>query len=304
SEAGHYQPQQSTNYPTYNQQQFTNYPTGHKQQFANYPTGHPQQQFVNYSTGHPHQFTNYPTNHKQKDTNYPTNPPPAHINQTSAPPSPEKSAEELEKEKKEQKELKRKEKKAFPYRFPSVCSRRLCIILTVCNLLSLLSTGAVFRLYYTATFTNRELSRKLFIIILGCELLPRFIQAYLIYRFTKEKLGFDLNDTIGILLCQINYYYWMGKGRADLKRSQIHIIEFTIDAIGLVKLVVLLYILGLQSQKTQSDMNKKVVNDMSNTILTLTAVLAITYALLLIRFFVFLVKKIGRCMCGDSFCRS
>ncbi|CAG8834934.1 2691_t:CDS:2, partial [Racocetra persica] len=199
----------------------------------------------------------------QPQGGFPRAPQPAHVNaNVNQPPMESSSFSERERRERERKAHEKAIRKQFPYRIPTPFKRKKCIAITVFKFLTLVTTLSVLELYVTATYVTHDLPRKLFFIIVACEFLPRIIQTYQVYIYTKKKL--TLNDAIGTLLCQINYYYWMGKQRGDLTKSEINKIEFSSDLISLTKLFVLAYIYSLQSDKLQqsSGTGKKVASDM------------------------------------------
>ncbi|CAG8591745.1 21153_t:CDS:2 [Cetraspora pellucida] len=247
--ANYQQPPPATyHYQQHSQQQFNDYVTinpqqpGNYSQHGGYPKTHSQQNYSQQHAGYPKTHPQYNYSHQNNDTKI----------------NPQQNGD-----------FPKVPQSVHPVNGndPTLFAKNKCIVITVFKLFTLLTTLSVLQLYYNATFVTHDLPRKLFIIIVGCEVLPRIIQTYQVYKFTDKKL--TINDAIGTLLCQINYYYWMGKERATLKRAQVNQIELLSDLISVIKLFVLAYILYLQTQKLDqqgSDMGKKVVNDMSSAI--------------------------------------
>ncbi|CAG8815644.1 18884_t:CDS:2, partial [Racocetra persica] len=181
--------------------------------------------------------------HSQQQDSFPEVPQPAHlninVNQQSIESSPPTFNE------KESKEYEKAIRKQFPYRNPSPLIRKICIVVTVFQFFTLLTTISVLELYSNATFTAHVLPRNLFYIIVACECLPRIIQTYQLYIYTKKQL--TRKEVIGTLLCQIAYYYWK------------------------------VYIYNLQSEKLQhsSSTGKMVAKDLNNAIKNLLLALII-----------------------------
>lgn len=248
-----------------------------------------------------------------------------------------------------------KKRKEFPFWNPTRWTTRINIMKTIYGFFSLFLTLATFHFYYIAvsvpslipaltlmvkrhfltftlvlflplkTFREGEVSKKLFIIILACELVPRIIQVILLHKFTSPDDGFHYQDGFGVFLCKFliyclqesftycyshdfiffnvggsSYYFWRGKDREKLTRKHVDKLRYTMDGLQVIKFILIIYVLVVQEDQPRSaddEANNKVLDKLSSAGSTLLILLLITALLYIIRFLVFLVKKLLTC-CG------
>jgi len=213
---------------------------------------------------------------------------------------------DIEKVSPDEKRRDREERKQFPFRRPSLWTVRINLLKTVFSFTSLWLTLATFHFYYIATFRERDIDKKLFIIILGCELVPRIAQVYLLHKYTKENSGFGFQDGLGVFLCGSTYYFWRGRDRANLTRQNVNKLGYIMDGLQVAKFIFICYVLGTQLDQPRSEddpTNDQVIDKLTTAGSTLLVLLFISAVLYILRFMWFLFKKIGRCCFGDDWLR-
>ncbi|CAG8679240.1 7656_t:CDS:2, partial [Ambispora gerdemannii] len=126
------------------------------------------------------------------------------------------------------------DKKMYPYSNPSRCTDRKSIVMSLYNLVVFVVALVAIGLYYIAT-RNKTLNQQLYVVLIGAEFLPRYIQAFVIYKYTR----FHFWDLIGVFICGPYYYYWRGKDRKSLKRNLVNRLEYIVDALEIMRLVLI-----------------------------------------------------------------
>ncbi|CAG8465780.1 16245_t:CDS:2 [Funneliformis caledonium] len=121
-----------------------------------------------------------------------------------------------------------KMEKKYPFEEKNKWNRRKAIAMTLCQFVALISTIITFRYYYLY-YTKKEIC--------------------VVYEYTKKVTGyqsFGCMNIIGIFVGGSDFYYWLGKHREKLEKKQVDRIGYFVDALQLIKLILLVPIFNLE----------------------------------------------------------
>ncbi|CAG8593194.1 9566_t:CDS:2 [Funneliformis mosseae] len=141
--------------------------------------------------------------------------------------------------------------KKYPFEEKNKWNRRKAIAMTLCQFVALISTIITFRYYYLY-YTKKgflTIGFTIFMILCACEIIPRLIEICVVYEYTKKLTGyrsFGFINIIGIFVGGSDFYYWLGKHRETLEKKQVDRIGYFVDALQLIKLILLVPIFNLE----------------------------------------------------------
>ncbi|CAG8621801.1 2161_t:CDS:2 [Ambispora gerdemannii] len=186
------------------------------------------------------------------------------------------------------------DEKMYPYSNPSRSTDRKNIAMSLYTLVVFVVATVAIGLYSIET-RNKILNQQLYVVLIGAEFLPRNIYTFIIYKYTS----FSFWDLIGVFKCGPYYYYWRGKGRKSLTRNLVNRLEYIVDALGIIRLVLICFVVWRNIEMTNIDEVHGMDRSLLITLAGLLLALILTASLHVFIIIVFLVKKLGRYLFGD-----
>ncbi|CAI2165944.1 20732_t:CDS:2 [Funneliformis geosporum] len=134
--------------------------------------------------------------------------------------------------------------KKYPFEEKNKWNRRKAIVMTLCQIVSLIFTFITFYYYYRYYTTG---------------------EIYIIYKVTNLEIEtdddsrFSFIEFFGILIGGPDFYFWLGKHRGKIEKKYIDRLGYIMDALQVIKLVLLLVIMFKLIYSDDNDVRKRTV---------------------------------------------